>query len=334
MRQWNAARESVRTTGPGLVRRIFGQGRFLLCVAVGFAACARPRTLHLRLNEPEPASSYLTPDAEAGFARYRTFSVVPFADASGGQAPDLTLDGPLLFFVRNQMERKGYVFAPDPRSADFLITEKVFSRDEPVPPFASELPLSTGTAKTPVWGTHLPAARGLVLSSGTATFTGTVSASAPAALAVAYDGATRRAVWKGRGEGNARGGDPRISGQSAIAAAVVNLPDATEAPAEGVQGAIGARLGIYTEDGDAYLPTVESFPDLSPARDAGLKKGDRIATVNGQSLLNLGFHEATELIRGEPDTLAILKVVRGSDEVTCIVKRRRWSDVWGDEKAE
>lgn len=65
----------------------------------------------------------------------------------------------------------------------------------------------------------------------------------------------------------------------------------------------------------------------SPAEKAGLKLGDRIIAVDDTSLTDGNAQEGSELIRGEEGTTVSLTVVRGEEQKTFTVERKRFQSV-------
>lgn len=73
---------------------------------------------------------------------------------------------------------------------------------------------------------------------------------------------------------------------------------------------IGAEIGIRKE----ILTVIAPLPD-TPAFNAGIKSGDRIYEINGESTMGITIDEAVNKIRGEKGTEVILTVYRdGFDE--------------------
>lgn len=69
-------------------------------------------------------------------------------------------------------------------------------------------------------------------------------------------------------------------------------------------------IGIYTVEDGGY-PTVTEVIDNSPASIAGITVGESIVEINGQSALDLGYTEATELLRSIVGTQLELTVRSG-----------------------
>lgn len=73
----------------------------------------------------------------------------------------------------------------------------------------------------------------------------------------------------------------------------------------------GLGLEVTQEDG---VITVISPIDGTPAAEAGLEAGDRLISVNGESLEDMNLDEAVSLMRGEPGTRIVLGVLsEGAD---------------------
>ncbi len=283
-----------------------------------------------------PPSYHQSPHAR--FARYKTFSVFPFSEEP--------MDPQLLFFLRNELERKGYTFATGSQIADLMVTQKLFASGEPIvlPPasftsFAASSP--TAVANFPVWGAyHAPSSTDALDLNAPQTFIASVAPPAinSVALVVAYDHRSGKEVWHGTGRSNSDNPDGRVSGQFAIAEALTPFPHVKPPPRapppapEG--GALGIRVGVYTADGTLYLPTILAFASISPARDAGIKTNDRITAVNGVSLANFTFHDAMALLHGLAGTIANIDVLRDNQPMSFKIKRLPWRDVWGDSPEE
>lgn len=73
------------------------------------------------------------------------------------------------------------------------------------------------------------------------------------------------------------------------------------------------------ETGISVLKVEES----GPAKEAGLQAGDIITAVEGQDALELGVDGASELIMGEENTWVEISLLRGGEERTVSVQRRR-----------
>ena len=82
---------------------------------------------------------------------------------------------------------------------------------------------------------------------------------------------------------------------------------------------IGAELGVKDE-----ILTVVAPLDGSPAKEAGLRSGDKILKINGKSSLDLTIEEAVEMIRGKRGTEVVLNILHdGDNEAIDIAITRR-----------
>jgi carboxyl-terminal processing protease len=72
---------------------------------------------------------------------------------------------------------------------------------------------------------------------------------------------------------------------------------------------IGAELGLK----DDQLMVVAPL-DGSPAKDAGIRSGDKILAINGESTAGITISEAVAKIRGDSGTAVTLTIQHGSDQ--------------------
>jgi len=81
---------------------------------------------------------------------------------------------------------------------------------------------------------------------------------------------------------------------------------------------IGAELGV--RDGNLIIV---SPLDGSPAKEMGLKAGDKIVEIEGKTTFGMTLSEAVAKIRGEAGTTSTLKVQTGNDKPRDVKIRRR-----------
>ena len=74
---------------------------------------------------------------------------------------------------------------------------------------------------------------------------------------------------------------------------------------------VGAELGVKDK-----ILTVIAPLDGSPAQKAGLRAGDKILKVNGQSISNMSIDQAVNLIRGPKGSKVTLTIFREGDQNT------------------
>lgn len=79
---------------------------------------------------------------------------------------------------------------------------------------------------------------------------------------------------------------------------------------------IGAEIGIKSDQLTVITPL-----SGTPAKEAGLKAGDKIVKINDEDTSNMSLTEAVMKIRGEVGTNVTLSVLRGSDELVLEITR-------------
>lgn len=72
---------------------------------------------------------------------------------------------------------------------------------------------------------------------------------------------------------------------------------------------IGAEIGMRNE-----VVTVVAPLDGMPAQKAGLRSGDKIYAIDGESALGISVNDAVKKIRGEKGTEVTLTIIRGEDK--------------------
>lgn len=86
-----------------------------------------------------------------------------------------------------------------------------------------------------------------------------------------------------------------------------------------IQGEVSG-IGAKVEEKDGVLTIVSPMPD-SPAEKAGLKPGDQVLAVNGESIVGLPYEEMVDHVRGPKGTTALLKIRRSGTEFDVSVTR-------------
>ena len=82
-------------------------------------------------------------------------------------------------------------------------------------------------------------------------------------------------------------------------------------------------IGVYVKgfkEGDLGIKVLEVMQN-SPAKKAGIKKGDIITHVDGESVTKIGYEAAISKIAGTPKTDVVLKVVRDGNTQPITVTR-------------
>ena len=83
---------------------------------------------------------------------------------------------------------------------------------------------------------------------------------------------------------------------------------------------VGFGFRLRLQDGSFLIREIVAH---SPAAASGLKKGDRILAVDGQSLLGMDFEQAYGYLRGGEGSEAVLKVYRASENREIEVRLKR-----------
>jgi carboxyl-terminal processing protease len=86
---------------------------------------------------------------------------------------------------------------------------------------------------------------------------------------------------------------------------------------------VGVGMEVTQEDG--YVKVVAPI-DGSPAKEAGVKSGDYITEIDGETVLGLSLTEAVNIIRGEAGESVTLTIARIDEEPQDITLVRREVD--------
>ncbi len=88
----------------------------------------------------------------------------------------------------------------------------------------------------------------------------------------------------------------------------------------------GLGMEVTTESG---VVKVVAPIDDSPAKDAGIKAGDYITEIDGESILGVSLNEAVDRMRGKPGEPITITVIRGEEDplefdlVRAVIKSRK-----------
>ncbi len=85
---------------------------------------------------------------------------------------------------------------------------------------------------------------------------------------------------------------------------------------EGVFGGIGVQISTHGND-----VTVISVVSYSPAQKAGIKSGDRIIEVNGESVIGIDHNAVSQKIKGDIGTTVQIKVMRDGQALSFDIVR-------------
>lgn len=87
---------------------------------------------------------------------------------------------------------------------------------------------------------------------------------------------------------------------------------------QGQYGGIGAYVAKNSETGDIVI--VNPFKD-APAQRAGIKAGDILIEIDGESVVGKSLDEAVTLMKGQPGTSVHVKLLREKEEIEVDVDR-------------
>lgn len=307
----------------------------------------------LYVDQPS-VSTYSDPGVD--FAQYTTFTVLPSTEVTGepSKIANEIEAKQLLFFLRNQVESRGYRYVEAGESPDLIFTIDGDSefRQTYIPPKNVVVPrwvpgqtsystgMHTGTFSGTSYGTG-----GNVYSygnySGTSSTTTTSSGYMttdvvtqpgynvgywyPALAVAAYDASSGENVYLASGAATSKHADLRVSSQLLTMNLLKDLP-VSNANVEEVygdnQGRIGAYMVVATIDGNNYYPTVIRFGDSSAAQSAGVKVHDLITSINGESTRNMTQSNVIKRVIGAPGSTVTLGIWRMGTAREYVVKRR------------
>lgn len=288
--------------------------------------------IYLKLNPS--ISTFQDPDAN--MSKYKTFSVFPYSEISEEVKMNEILERQILFYLRNIFEMKGYNFVEFDQNPDFLATINVSSEYDEyyVPPSAKKVPVwvpgqtittygstsgsfsfnSYGSSSTSGWGNYSGTSTSTTYVPGYMT-TQTYIRSGytqgnyfPAVSIQVYDAKTFKNVWLGTGAGTSDISDVRISGQLVIEQAMSRFPNTPNTIDTLPSGMPPIKIGIYTNDGNAYFPTVVLISRDAASR--GMELYDMVLSVEGTPVMNKPFSEVVKLFHGEPCTDVRLEIWR------------------------
>lgn len=80
-------------------------------------------------------------------------------------------------------------------------------------------------------------------------------------------------------------------------------------------------IGAYFEKNDNNQVIISSLSDLKPAREAGLMVGDRILSVNGESVEGRNAYYVASKVKGKPGTVVNVRVKRDDKVLEYSIKR-------------
>jgi hypothetical protein len=317
-------------------------------VAVGLAGCATPApnlAPAFLLAKPS-VRTFRDPSMDA--RPHRTFSVFPLSAVQKPPAMGEIMEQQMLFFLRNLLEGKGYVFVEPGQHPDMFATILVKSEYH-------DLNAAPELQSVPVWHPDPPTMAGASAaswafsattsgSSGWGTWSGTTSsfdmpgsasslrvspgyktgANFVTAQVSCFDASSNLTIWFGSGLGLSVNPDARISSQLVVFEMMAQFPWADQPWQDGLalSGQLGMDLTLFTTDGINYWPTVTRFAEGSPACGPHkLAAHDVILIIDGVSVANMSLREVARLLVGDTDTSTRLEVWRAGERLEVILTR-------------
>jgi hypothetical protein len=281
---------------------------------------------------------------ETDFSKYATFATVPAGDVDKAHAADELQDRAILFFIRSLMERRGYEWVPLNQNPDLVVT--VLAKSEYkltwIPPQTVILPKyvqgTTITSNTRSSGTYSGYLSGSYSGSSTTTtdIPGYMTTEAvtkpgyhkgnyfPAVRIDTLDGRTGGLAWTGTGVGTSATGDVKISSQLIINDMMETFSSRDQRPSWASKmgpGRTGFAVLIATTNGASYFPYVLEPRKGDPSLPSGVEQWDEIRSVDGVSLENKPYSEASVLLSGPVGSVAKLQLRRLGEYLTVDVKR-------------
>jgi hypothetical protein len=276
-------------------------------------------------------------DPAADLTRYTTFTVAS-AQATLGQEsgfPNPVAEQQILFVLRNILETVGYRYVDRGSDADlvFTLVGSHEFRSQYVPPSTrNQLVFVPGQTYNSVvdWSGSGGSGNGSVTTTTPGRFEWQQKAVPgynvgyyyPEFQASAFEARTGRMVWTSSVTAVSNSPDIRLPAQLMLAKSVIDgYPPNTGAARQKVgRTGIGAVLLPTSNDGNTYWPAVTLFTDPSLGQRAGLRKGDAIIAINGESTRNRAYGDVLQMLDG-PSGSNSLTVRRGTRELTIEVPR-------------
>ena len=312
---------------------------------ITLAGCATTHGLTPLALEGSPVA---TSRKDPGFdpAKYATFSVFPLNLVNPQCAlKDDAAARPLLFMLRNAMEKRGYRFVQLNESPDLLVTIDLQSSgglEKPpktiktpnlapggmIPDPRTALGLLNAAYTVYGWGTWPPKPEAIAPLPGYPprsnapkekrkpgyTFT---------SVAVAIvDAKTAVEVWTGAGAGVARNPDPRIAIQLPFWSVMQAFPTAQTAELlSGSAGVPGLDAEIFTNDGIHYFPSIVGVDPGSSCWKTGVGRLDMIVAMDGESTADQPYSKFVGRLAGPDKSSITVTVWREGDQIHIQVPR-------------
>jgi hypothetical protein len=281
------------------------------------------------------------------YTRYTTFSVFPLSLVNQQcMLKDEAAARPLLFMLRNSMEKLGYRFVQLSESPDLLLTIDASSDGghENLPKEMNPPNLSAGVIPDPRvaaavasptyaaygWGSWPPKPELIAPLPGYPPRGDAPSENRGAKFVFTYvtvavvDAKTAIEVWTGAGGGISRNLDLAINSQLVLWSVMQQFPSA-RAPEilTGLTGVPGLHAEIFTNDGKHYFPSVTAVDSGSPGWRSGINPLDMIVAIDADSTADVSFAKFSERLGGPPDSSITVTVWRNGDQIQISVPREK-----------
>lgn len=109
--------------------------------------------------------------------------------------------------------------------------------------------------------------------------------------------------------------------------AVYRTAEETESFTTDMSGSFGGIGVVVRYDHENQSVIVETVYNDSPAEKAGIKKGDLIYSVDGQTIDDIGYQNIATYIRGEIDTKVEITVIRDGEKINLTAVRKNMEEV-------
>lgn len=305
---------------------------FLLLSLILFSCVPAVTNMSPAFHYNEPVTLiHKEPDAQ--LEKYKTFSVIPLSMIDKEYRVNPIVENQLLFQIRNLFESKGFTFVE--KEPDFVVTlwSDIKYESIKVPPSTITIPRYVPGQTIPMFGSYNYFPYGWGSWSGYISMPGywttdiytipgyTRGYYFPQIKVFIFDLKKSKLVWIGSGVGVSPNLDIRISGQLVLSKILKDFPNRDNVNIYDKEGSIGILIGIFTNDGNSYYPTVIEILKDSPADKAGIEKYDMIIEIEGLSTLNKPFSEVMNMLKGLPSSDVKIKVKRLNKILDFIIKR-------------
>ena len=280
---------------------------------------------------------------------YKTFSVFPITMYSDSTwINDDSIEGLLLFELRNAVENLGYEFVELDQEPDLLFTldAAVTYREHYVPPSKITTPVyepgktvtvtadeieqlkynssddktqsdfDRGPKTSDLSSTYIPPSITYESSTKPGYYSG---AFYPQIMLVCHEADSFKVVFSGTGVGVSKYPDLGINSQLVINELLAKgLPPYKYSEGINKQNCshIGMGIQVLTVDGNNYYPVIINIKKGSAPAKAGLKKDDIITSINGLPTLNIALSKCIKMLAGEANQYMVIGIKRLDEELS------------------